>query len=203
MSPPLWPPSPPLSKEALRALPTVGTIVLMVYFLRAMYKRVQGMGQKGGPGGIFAIGKSNAKLFDAKGKKVTFKDVAGLEEAKQEVSEFVGFLRNPTRYTQLGAKIPKGAILVGPPGTGKTLLGPTPSLPPPSPPPPAKAMAGEANVPFYSVSGSDFIEVFGGVGPARVRDLFAQARKNAPCIIFLDEVPPKDTHPDQALTPLD
>lgn len=103
-----------------------------------------------------------------------FNDVAGCEEAKQEISEFVSFLKSPERYKALGAKIPKGALLVGPPGTGKTLL--------------AKATAGEAGVPFYSVSGSDFIEVFGGVGPARVRDLFAQARKNTPCIIFLDEI---------------
>jgi cell division protease FtsH len=134
-----------------------------------------GAGGSGGPGGIFNIGKSKAQLFD-KGTRVniTFSDVAGLDEAKQEVMEIVDFLKNPKKYTALGGKIPKGALLVGPPGTGKTLL--------------AKAMAGEAQVPFFSMSGSDFVELFVGVGASRVRDLFKQAREKAPCIIFIDEI---------------
>jgi AFG3 family protein len=129
----------------------------------------------GGPGGIFNIGKSKAQLFD-KGTKVniTFNDVAGLDEAKVEVMEIVDFLKNPKKYTALGGKIPKGCLLVGPPGTGKTLL--------------AKAMAGEAQVPFFSMSGSDFVEMFVGVGASRVRDLFKQAREKSPCIIFIDEI---------------
>jgi AFG3 family protein len=129
-----------------------------------------------GPGGqIFNIGKSRAALFDAESKvKITFADVAGLEEGKEEVKEIVDFLKNPTKYTKLGGKIPKGALLVGPPGTGKTLL--------------AKAVAGEAGVPFFSLSGSDFVEMFVGVGAARVRDLFKQAKEKAPCIIFIDEI---------------
>merc|ERR1719487_2957221 len=130
------------------------------------------MGGMGGPGGIFNVGKSKA----VKATKVAtrFSDVAGLKEAKVEVMEFVDILKNPERYTKLGAKIPRGALLVGPPGCGKTLL--------------AKATAGESKAPFYSISGSDFIEMFVGVGPARVRDLFAQARANAPCLIFIDEI---------------
>lgn len=121
------------------------------------------------------MGKSQAKLFDKESNiKVTFKDVAGLAEAKQEVEEIVSFLKNPDKYTKLGGKIPKGALLVGPPGTGKTLM--------------AKAMAGEANVPFFSMSGSDFVEMFVGVGASRVRDLFKQAKEKAPCIIFIDEI---------------
>ena len=134
-----------------------------------------GAGAGGGPGGIFNIGKSKATLFD-KGTKVniTFADVAGLDEAKVEVMEIVDFLKNPKKYTNLGGKIPKGALLIGPPGTGKTLL--------------AKAMAGEAQVPFFSLSGSDFVEMFVGVGASRVRDLFKQAREKAPCIIFIDEI---------------
>lgn len=134
------------------------------------------MGGGAGPGGqIFNIGKSKATLFDKEtGVKVTFDDVAGLEEAKEEVKEIVDFLKNPKRYTTLGAKIPKGALLVGPPGTGKTLL--------------AKAVAGEAQVPFFSLSGSDFVEMFVGVGASRVRDLFKQAKEKAPCIIFIDEI---------------
>src|SRR5690554_5992243 len=130
----------------------------------------------GGPGGqIFNIGKSKAALFDADNKvKVTFADVAGLEEGKEEVKEIVDFLKFPTKFTKLGGKIPKGALLVGPPGTGKTLL--------------AKAVAGEAEVPFFSLSGSDFVEMFVGVGAARVRDLFKQAKEKAPCIIFIDEI---------------
>ncbi len=130
----------------------------------------------GGPGGqLFSIGKSKAALFDAQNKiKITFKDVAGLDEAKEEIEEIVQFLKNPTKYTDLGGKIPKGALLVGPPGTGKTLL--------------AKAVAGESGVPFFSLSGSDFVEMFVGVGAARVRDLFKQAKEKAPCIIFIDEI---------------
>ena len=145
--------------------------VLMVLMMRKM----GGGGGGAGGGGIFSIGKSKAQLFD-KGTKVniTFKDVAGLDEAKQEVMEIVDFLKNPKKYTALGGKIPKGALLVGPPGTGKTLL--------------AKAMAGEAQVPFFSMSGSDFVEMFVGVGASRVRDLFKQAREKAPCIIFIDEI---------------
>ncbi|HEX7845376.1 MAG TPA: ATP-dependent zinc metalloprotease FtsH, partial [Chitinophagaceae bacterium] len=140
-----------------------------------MRKMSGGSGGGGGPGGIFNIGKSRATLFD-KGTKVTitFADVAGLDEAKVEVMEIVEFLKNPKKYTALGGKIPKGALLVGPPGTGKTLL--------------AKAMAGEAQVPFFSLSGSDFVEMFVGVGASRVRDLFKQAREKAPCIIFIDEI---------------
>ncbi|MBI3138108.1 MAG: ATP-dependent metallopeptidase FtsH/Yme1/Tma family protein [Sphingobacteriales bacterium] len=140
-----------------------------------MRKMGGGAGSGGGPGGIFSIGKSKATLFD-KGTKVniTFADVAGLDEAKVEVMEIVDFLKNPKKYTNLGGKIPKGALLIGPPGTGKTLL--------------AKAVAGEAQVPFFSLSGSDFVEMFVGVGASRVRDLFKQAREKAPCIIFIDEI---------------
>ncbi|MDR1371975.1 MAG: ATP-dependent zinc metalloprotease FtsH [Dysgonamonadaceae bacterium] len=130
----------------------------------------------GGGGGPFSVGKTKAQIYDKAGKtqKVTFKDVAGLSEAKQEVEEIVDFLKNPKKYTELGAKIPKGALLVGPPGTGKTLL--------------AKAVAGEADVPFFSLSGSDFVEMFVGVGASRVRDLFRQAKDKAPCIVFIDEI---------------
>ena len=131
-------------------------------------------GGKGGPGGIFNVGRSTGKLADKNTVNVTFKDVAGLYGAKEEVMEIVDFLKNPKKYTSLGAKIPKGALLVGPPGTGKTLL--------------AKAVAGEANVPFFSISGSDFVEMFVGVGASRVRDLFAQAKEKAPCIVFIDEI---------------
>jgi len=141
-----------------------------------MFRPMQrGMGG-GGPGGVFNVGKSQAQLFDKNNthSKVTFKDVAGLEEAKVEVMEIVDFLKNPNKYTALGGKIPKGALLVGPPGTGKTLL--------------AKAVAGEANVPFFSISGSDFVEMFVGVGASRVRDLFRQAKEKAPCIVFIDEI---------------
>ena len=144
-------------------------------WLLLMRKMSGGAGGGAGPGGIFNIGKSKATLFD-KGTRVniTFADVAGLDEAKVEVMEIVDFLRNPKKYTSLGGKIPKGALLVGPPGTGKTLL--------------AKAMAGEAQVPFFSLSGSDFVEMFVGMGASRVRDLFKQAREKAPCIIFIDEI---------------
>ena len=150
-------------------------LLMFALLFLIMMRKVGGPGSSGGPGGIFNIGKSKAQLFD-KGTKVniTFADVAGLEEAKQEVMEIVDFLKNPKKYTALGGKIPKGALLVGPPGTGKTLL--------------AKAMAGEAQVPFFSMSGSDFVELFVGVGASRVRDLFKQAREKAPCIIFIDEI---------------
>lgn len=145
---------------------------LWFFMIRRMSK---GMGGGGAGGGIFNVGKSQAKLFDkGNNTRVTFKDVAGLEEAKVEVMEIVDFLRNPKKYTNLGGKIPKGALLVGPPGTGKTLL--------------AKAVAGEADVPFFSISGSDFVEMFVGVGASRVRDLFKQAKEKAPCIVFIDEI---------------
>jgi AFG3 family protein len=149
-------------------------LIIMAWVL-LMRKMGSGGGGSGGPGGIFNIGKSRATLFD-KGTRVniTFNDVAGLDEAKVEVMEIVDFLKNPKKYTSLGGKIPKGALLVGPPGTGKTLL--------------AKAMAGEAQVPFFSMSGADFVELFVGVGASRVRDLFKQAREKSPCIIFIDEI---------------
>ncbi|MCH5214793.1 MAG: ATP-dependent zinc metalloprotease FtsH [Muribaculaceae bacterium] len=150
-----------------------GPFVLLILFWVFMSRRMSGGGSGGG--GIFSVGKSKATLFDKNNKtNVTFKDVAGLAEAKVEIEEIVEFLKNPQRYTELGAKIPKGALLVGPPGTGKTLL--------------AKAVAGEANVPFLSMSGSDFVEMFVGVGAARVRDLFKQAKEKAPCIVFIDEI---------------
>ena len=148
-----------------------------LYFLMTRIAGGGGMGSGGGGGGmggIFRVGKSNAKRITSEDVNVTFADVAGCEEAKVEIMEFVSFLQNPDHFTKLGAKIPKGALLCGPPGTGKTLL--------------AKAVAGEAGVPFYSISGSDFIEMFVGVGPARVRDLFKTARENAPCIVFIDEI---------------
>jgi AFG3 family protein len=150
-------------------------LVIVLIWIMLMRKMGGGAAGGSGPGGIFNIGKSRATLFD-KGTKVniTFSDVAGLDEAKVEVMEIVDFLKNPKKYTSLGGKIPKGALLVGPPGTGKTLL--------------AKAMAGEAQVPFFSMSGSDFVELFVGVGASRVRDLFKQAREKAPCIIFIDEI---------------
>jgi AFG3 family protein len=150
-------------------------ILIIVLIWVMLMRKMGGQAGSGGPGGIFNIGKSKATLFD-KGTKVaiTFNDVAGLDEAKVEVMEIVDFLKNPKKYTALGGKIPKGALLVGPPGTGKTLL--------------AKAMAGEAQVPFFSMSGSDFVELFVGVGASRVRDLFKQAREKAPCIIFIDEI---------------
>ena len=149
-------------------------IAFLIGFWIFMSRRLSGGGGAGG-GGIFNVGKSRAQLFE-KGTpvKVTFKDVAGLAEAKQEVEEIVEFLKEPQKYTDLGGKIPKGALLVGPPGTGKTLL--------------AKAVAGEANVPFFSLAGSDFVEMFVGVGASRVRDLFRQAKEKAPCIVFIDEI---------------
>jgi len=154
---------------------TLLPILLIGLLFIMMMRKVGGSGGGGGPGGIFNIGKSKATLFD-KGTRVNinFGDVAGLDEAKVEVMEIVDFLKNPKKYTALGGKIPKGALLIGPPGTGKTLL--------------AKAVAGEAQVPFFSLSGSDFVEMFVGVGASRVRDLFKQAREKAPCIIFIDEI---------------
>ena len=147
-------------------------IVMWIFMFRGMNRNMGG--GPGGPGGIFNVGKSTGKLAEKDSIKVTFKDVAGLYGAKDEVMEIVDFLKNPGKYTALGGKIPKGALLVGPPGTGKTLL--------------AKAVAGEANVPFFSISGSDFVEMFVGVGASRVRDLFRQAKEKAPCIVFIDEI---------------
>ncbi|MCC8133058.1 MAG: ATP-dependent zinc metalloprotease FtsH [Tannerellaceae bacterium] len=151
-------------------VPFVFFIILWIFLMR----RMPG-GAGGGAGNVFNVGKAKARLFDKDNdSKVTFKDVAGLSEAKQEVEEIVSFLKDPNKYTELGGKIPKGALLVGPPGTGKTLL--------------AKAVAGEADVPFFSLSGSDFVEMFVGVGASRVRDLFRQAKEKAPCIVFIDEI---------------
>ncbi|MCU0455785.1 MAG: ATP-dependent zinc metalloprotease FtsH [Bacteroidales bacterium] len=148
--------------------------ILIVAWL-FIFRRMAGGAGGGGAGGIFSVGKSRAQIFDKDTNvKINFSDVAGLEEAKTEVMEIVDFLKNPKKYTQLGGKIPKGALLIGPPGTGKTLL--------------AKAVAGEANVPFFSISGSDFVEMFVGVGASRVRDLFKQAKEKAPCIVFIDEI---------------
>ena len=165
------------SDDAMHFLWSFGPLILIVVFWLFIMRRMSGMGggEGGGPMGIFNVGKSRARLVekDEEGK-VTFADVAGQEGAKLEVQEIVEFLKNPSRYTELGGKIPKGALLVGPPGTGKTLL--------------AKAVAGEADVPFFSMSGSDFVEMFVGVGASRVRDLFRQAKEKAPCIIFIDEI---------------
>ncbi|MDR1516507.1 MAG: ATP-dependent zinc metalloprotease FtsH [Dysgonamonadaceae bacterium] len=159
------------SSELWGLLLTSAPFILIIIFWIWMMRRMQG----GGGGGVFSVGRSKAQLFDKEsGTKVTFKDVAGLSEAKEEVQEIVEFLKQPDSYTNLGGKIPKGALLVGPPGTGKTLL--------------AKAVAGEANVPFFSISGSDFVEMFVGVGASRVRDLFRQAKEKAPCIVFIDEI---------------
>ena len=147
--------------------------VLIIVFWILITRRMNG--GAGGGGGVFSVGKSKARVYEkGKADRVTFKDVAGQAEAKTEVEEIVEFLKNPKKYTDLGGKIPKGALLVGPPGTGKTLL--------------AKAVAGEADVPFFSLSGSDFVEMFVGVGASRVRDLFRQAKEKAPCIIFIDEI---------------
>ncbi|MCQ2268359.1 MAG: ATP-dependent zinc metalloprotease FtsH [Bacteroidaceae bacterium] len=151
----------------------LGPLILFLFLMSFMFRRM-GSGM-GGSAGIFNVGRSKAKLVDKDDKnKITFKDVAGQEGAKEEVQEIVDFLKNPEKYTELGGKIPKGALLVGPPGTGKTLL--------------AKAVAGEADVPFFSLSGSDFVEMFVGVGASRVRDLFRQAKEKSPCIIFIDEI---------------
>ncbi len=158
----------------LGLLTTLGPIALLIFFFFYLMPKMAG----GAAGGMnpFSMGKSRAQLFDknSPGTKITFKDVAGLTEAKQEIEEIVAFLKNPGKYTELGGKIPRGALLVGPPGTGKTLL--------------AKAVAGEASVPFFSMSGADFSEMFVGVGASRVRDLFRQAKEKAPCIIFIDEI---------------
>lgn len=152
-------------------LPLIIIVLIWMFVLKRMGKG----GASGGAGGIFNVGKSQAKVFDKESRiNVSFKDVAGLAEAKEEVEEIVSFLKQPDKYTKLGGKIPKGALLVGPPGTGKTLL--------------AKAVAGEAEVPFFSMSGSDFVEMFVGVGASRVRDLFKQAKAKSPCIIFIDEI---------------
>ncbi|MDD4247100.1 MAG: ATP-dependent zinc metalloprotease FtsH [Dysgonamonadaceae bacterium] len=159
-----------ISGILLGLAPFILLIAIWIFFIRRMAS-----GGAGGAGSVFNVGKSKAQLFDREAAiKVTFKDVAGLSEAKQEIEEVVEFLRHPSTYTNLGGKIPKGALLVGPPGTGKTLL--------------AKAVAGEANVPFFSISGSDFVEMFVGVGASRVRDLFKQAKEKAPSIIFIDEI---------------
>ena len=153
----------------INVLPFIFLVGIWIFFMRRMG------GGSGGPGGVFNVGKSKAKMYEKGGDlHVTFKDVAGQAGAKQEIQEIVDFLKNPQKYTDLGGKIPKGALLIGPPGTGKTLL--------------AKAVAGEAGVPFFSMSGSDFVEMFVGVGASRVRDLFRQAKEKSPCIIFIDEI---------------
>lgn len=168
-----------LLQEFIKASPMLALGAILLYFSRGLMGGgaaggAAGGGAGGGMGSIFQVGKSNAKKVNPETVNVSFKDVAGCQQAKQEVMEFVQFLSKPEQFTKLGAKIPKGALLCGPPGTGKTLL--------------AKAVAGEAGVPFYSISGSDFIEMFVGVGPSRVRDLFKEARANTPCIIFIDEI---------------
>ncbi len=155
-------------------------IVLMFALMNILFKKMS----KGG-GGIMGVGKSNAKMYVQKETGVTFKDVAGQDEAKESLQEVVDFLHNPKKYTEIGAKLPKGALLVGPPGTGKTLL--------------AKAVAGEAKVPFFSLSGSEFVEMYVGVGASRVRDLFKQAQSMAPCIIFIDEIDAIGKSRDNAL----
>jgi len=168
-----------LATEVMNVIPSLLFMGAVFYFMRfaagsMMGGGNQGGGGGGGMGGIFKIGKSTAKKISSEEVKINFSHVAGCDEAKKEIMEFVDFLKEPARFTSLGAKIPKGALLCGPPGTGKTLL--------------AKAVAGEAGVPFYSISGSDFVEMFVGVGPSRVRDLFKEARENSPCIIFIDEI---------------
>ncbi|MBD3274667.1 MAG: AAA family ATPase, partial [Candidatus Marinimicrobia bacterium] len=145
--------------------------ILLIFFWFYLMRRMQG---GGGGGGIFSFGKSRAKMFDSDRPKVTFNDVAGCDEAKVELTEVIEYLKNPGKFQGLGGKIPRGALLLGPPGTGKTLL--------------ARAVAGEAGVPFFNLSGADFVEMFVGVGASRVRDLFEQGKKNAPCIIFIDEI---------------
>lgn len=163
------------SSDYTSVLWTFGPFILLIVLWFFIMRRMSGSSGSGGPGGVFNVGKSKAKVFEkGEATNVTFKDVAGLTVPKTEIREIVEFLRNPQRYTDLGGKIPKGALLVGPPGTGKTLL--------------AKAVAGEANVPFFSMSGSDFVEMFVGVGASRVRDLFRQAKEKAPCIVFIDEI---------------
>jgi len=157
--------SPTLWGILISWFPMLLLIGVWIFFMRQM---------QGGTGKAMGFGKSKARLLTETAGRVTFDDVAGIEEAKQEVEEVVDFLKNPQRYQRLGGKIPKGCLLIGPPGTGKTLL--------------ARAIAGEANVPFFSISGSDFVEMFVGVGASRVRDMFEQGKKNAPCIIFIDEL---------------
>ena len=149
--------------------PILLLIAVWVFFMRQM----QG-GGVGGRGGAMGFGKSKARMLEQDQNKVTFADVAGCDEAKEEVEEMVDFLKDPAKYQKLGGKVPRGALMVGPPGTGKTLL--------------ARAIAGEAKVPFFTISGSDFVEMFVGVGASRVRDMFEQAKKHAPCIIFIDEI---------------
>eukprot|EP00535_Pseudo-nitzschia_heimii_P011156 CAMPEP_0197195550 /NCGR_PEP_ID=MMETSP1423-20130617/31352_1 /TAXON_ID=476441 /ORGANISM="Pseudo-nitzschia heimii, Strain UNC1101" /LENGTH=920 /DNA_ID=CAMNT_0042649209 /DNA_START=61 /DNA_END=2823 /DNA_ORIENTATION=+ len=161
-------------QEFIKLTPMLAMLAILFYYSRGIMGGGPAGGGSGGPGGIFQVGKSNAKKVNPETIDVSFKDVAGCQQAKLEVMEFVQFLSSPEQFTRLGAKTPKGALLCGPPGTGKTLL--------------AKAVAGEAGVPFYSISGSDFIEMFVGVGPSRVRDLFKEARANTPCIIFIDEI---------------
>tara|TARA_B100001142_G_scaffold55912_1_gene54420 strand:+ start:2874 stop:4883 length:2010 start_codon:yes stop_codon:yes gene_type:complete len=175
-----WNPEEIITEEVERRKDIFGEILswilplaFFIFIWLFIMKRMSG-GGAGGPGQIFNIGKTKGKLVDKENIKVTFKDVAGLEEAKEEITEIVDFLRSPVKYTKLGGKIPRGAMLIGPPGTGKTLL--------------AKAVAGEAKVPFFSLSGSDFVEMFVGVGASRVRDLFKQAKEKAPAIIFIDEI---------------
>ena len=155
----------PLLGLFLNWLPMLLFIGIWIFFMRQM---------QGGRGGALGFGKSKAKLLTEKQGKVTFKDVAGVDEAKEELEEVVEYLKSPIKFQRLGGKIPKGVLLVGPPGTGKTLI--------------ARAVAGEANVPFFTISGSDFVEMFVGVGASRVRDMFEQGKKNAPCIIFVDEI---------------
>lgn len=152
------------------ALTYLGPTILIIGFWFYMMRQMQG----GGKGGAFSFGKSRARLIDENNNAINFTDVAGCDEAKEEVSELVDFLRDPQKFQKLGGRIPRGVLLVGPPGTGKTLL--------------ARAIAGEAKVPFFSISGSDFVEMFVGVGAARVRDMFEQAKKHAPCIVFIDEI---------------
>ncbi len=167
---PAWEYPSSIWRELLSWLPMLFFVLLMFLMFRSASRNAAG-----GAGGVMNVGKSRAQVYDKdNANKITFKDVAGLEEAKVEIMEIVDFLRKPEKYKELGGKIPKGALLVGPPGTGKTLL--------------AKAVAGEANVPFFSISGSDFVEMFVGVGASRVRDLFAQAKAKAPCIVFIDEI---------------
>ena len=164
------PPMSPILVFLINLLPFVIILLGMSLFMNWMAKK----GGMGGIGGIGGVGKANAKVYMEKSTGVTFADVAGQDEAKESLTEIIDFLHNPGKYTEIGAKLPKGALLVGPPGTGKTLL--------------AKAVAGEANVPFFSISGSDFVEMFVGVGASRVRDLFKEASKVAPCIVFIDEI---------------
>ena len=149
-------------------------MLLMVVVVMVMFMMMNRQAASGGGNKMMNFGKSRATMISPDAKKVTFKDVAGLQEGKEDLKEIVDFLKDPKKYLQVGARIPKGVLLVGPPGTGKTLL--------------AKAVAGEAGVPFFSISGSDFVEMFVGVGASRVRDLFAEAKKNAPCIVFIDEI---------------